>query len=57
VLPWPGSRIVIAIGPPRYVPRVVDAAHIERLQREMEEELLRLFGLADQTLKTCGTRG
>jgi len=46
VLPWPGSRIVIAIGPPRYVPRVVDAAHIERLQGEMEAVLLRLYGLA-----------
>ena len=43
VLPWPGSRIVIAIGPPRYVPRVVDAAQIVRLQGEMEAELLRLF--------------
>jgi lysophospholipid acyltransferase (LPLAT)-like uncharacterized protein len=51
VLPWPGSRIVIAIGPPRYVPRVVDAAHIERLQHEMEEELFRLYGLARDALK------
>ena len=52
VLPWPGSRIVIAIGPPRYVPRVVDAAHIERLQREMEAELMRLYCLAREALKT-----
>jgi len=52
VLPWPGSRIVIAIGPPRYVPRVVDAAHIVRLQSEMEAELLRLFGLAREALKS-----
>ena len=51
VLPWPGSRIVIAIGPPRYVPRVLDAAHMERLQREMEAELLRLYGVAREALK------
>jgi lysophospholipid acyltransferase (LPLAT)-like uncharacterized protein len=52
VLPWPGSRIVIAIGPPRYVPHVVDTAHIERLQGEMEAELLRLYGLARDALKS-----
>jgi hypothetical protein len=52
VLPWPGSRIVIAIGPPRYVPRVVDAAQIVRLQGEMEAELLRLFRLAREALKS-----
>jgi lysophospholipid acyltransferase (LPLAT)-like uncharacterized protein len=52
VLPWPGSRIVIAIGPPRYVPRVVDTAHIERLQGEMEAELLRLYGLARDALES-----
>jgi hypothetical protein len=51
VLPWPGSRIVIAIGPPRYVPRVLDAAHMERLQREMEAELLRLYAVAREALK------
>lgn len=52
VMPWPGSRIVIAIGPPRYVPRVVDAAHLQRLQGEMEAELLRLYGLARDALKS-----
>jgi lysophospholipid acyltransferase (LPLAT)-like uncharacterized protein len=56
VLPWPGSRIVIAIGPPRYVPRVVDAAHVERLQREMEEELLRVYDRAHAALKGPGKR-
>jgi hypothetical protein len=50
VLPWPGSRIVIAIGAPRYVPRVLDGAHIERLQGEMEVELLRLYGVAREAL-------
>jgi lysophospholipid acyltransferase (LPLAT)-like uncharacterized protein len=51
VIPWPLSRIAIAIGPPRYVPRVIDAAHIEKLQREMESELLRLFGAARAALE------
>ena len=52
VLPWPASRIVISIGPPRYVPRVVDAAQIERLQGEMEAELLRLYRMARDTLNS-----
>jgi lysophospholipid acyltransferase (LPLAT)-like uncharacterized protein len=52
VLPWPGARIAIAIGPPRYVPRVIDAASIERLQGEMEAELLRVYGLARGALKS-----
>jgi hypothetical protein len=52
VLPWPGARIAIAIGPPRYVPRVIDAASIERLQGEMEAELLRVYGRARDALKS-----
>ena len=36
VIPLPCSRIAIAIGPPVYVPRVTDAAALERLQAEME---------------------
>ena len=43
VIPWPFSRIVITIGEPRYVPRVLDSAGIERWQREMEGELKALF--------------
>jgi lysophospholipid acyltransferase (LPLAT)-like uncharacterized protein len=50
VIPWPFSRIVIAIGPPRYVPRANDAAALERLQLEMEQELKRLFELARASL-------
>lgn len=50
VIPWPFARIAIAIGPARYVPRAIDAAHIESLQREMEGELLRLFGVARAAL-------
>jgi lysophospholipid acyltransferase (LPLAT)-like uncharacterized protein len=50
VIPMPFSRIVIAIGAPRYVPRVTDAATLERLQGEMEEELRKLFGAAQKAL-------
>jgi lysophospholipid acyltransferase (LPLAT)-like uncharacterized protein len=51
VIPMPFARITIVIGPPRYVPRVTDAAALERLQGEMEEELNRLFGLARDALR------
>ncbi|MBV8144085.1 MAG: lysophospholipid acyltransferase family protein [Gammaproteobacteria bacterium] len=51
VIPMPFARIVIAIGPPRYVPRVTDAAALERLQAEMEAELPRLFQLAERSLR------
>jgi lysophospholipid acyltransferase (LPLAT)-like uncharacterized protein len=54
VIPWPFARIVIAMGPPCYVPRVVDAAHVERLQLQMEAELLRVYHLARDALKTRG---
>ena len=53
VLPWPGSRIVIAIGAARYVPRVVDQAHMKELQAEMEGELLRLYGRARDALQSA----
>src|SRR3984957_18599359 len=43
VIPVPFARISIAIGKPRYVARVLDAAGIERLQSEMEQELKQLF--------------
>ncbi|HVY67094.1 MAG TPA: lysophospholipid acyltransferase family protein, partial [Gammaproteobacteria bacterium] len=51
VIPWPFSRVVIAIGPPVYVPRVTDAAAIERLQRELKAELKRLYGVARTSLE------
>jgi lysophospholipid acyltransferase (LPLAT)-like uncharacterized protein len=50
VIPAPFSRVVVAIGAPRYVPRVTDAAGIEKLQTDMEGELLKLFRLADSHL-------
>jgi len=52
VIPWPFARIVIAIGAPRYVPRVVDATHLARLQAEMEAELKSLYELARALLKS-----
>jgi lysophospholipid acyltransferase (LPLAT)-like uncharacterized protein len=51
VIPMPFSRVVVAIGPPRYVPRVTDAAGIEKMQSDMEAELKRLYELADSSLK------
>ena len=51
VIPVPFSRIVIAIGPPRYVSRGTDARAMEKLQGEMEQELKRLFTLARTALK------
>ena len=50
VIPVPLARIAIAIGPPRYVPRTLDAAALERLQAEMEEELRRTYALARDAL-------
>jgi lysophospholipid acyltransferase (LPLAT)-like uncharacterized protein len=50
VIPAPFARIAIAIGPPRYVPRVSDAAGLEALQREMGRELKRLYGVARAAL-------
>jgi len=52
VIPMPFSRIAIAIGAPRYVPRVTDAATLERLQGEVEEELRRLFVAAQKALQS-----
>jgi lysophospholipid acyltransferase (LPLAT)-like uncharacterized protein len=51
VIPWPFARISIAIGAPRYVPRVLDGAGVERLQGEMEAELKSLFQRARALLQ------
>jgi lysophospholipid acyltransferase (LPLAT)-like uncharacterized protein len=50
VIPMPFSRIALAIGPPRYVPRVTDAATLQRLQDEMTGELGRLYEVARAAL-------
>ena len=39
VLPWPFSRIVIAVGAPRQVPRALQPAALEALQKEMAAEM------------------
>jgi lysophospholipid acyltransferase (LPLAT)-like uncharacterized protein len=54
VIPVPFARIAIAIGPPCYVPRVTDAALLERLERQMEEELKRLYTVAREALERHG---
>jgi lysophospholipid acyltransferase (LPLAT)-like uncharacterized protein len=50
VIPVPFARISIAIGAPRYVARVLDAAGVEALQAEMERELRRLYEAASARL-------
>jgi lysophospholipid acyltransferase (LPLAT)-like uncharacterized protein len=50
VIPAPFARIAIAIGPPRYVPRLSDGRSLEQLQLQMEQELGRLFGVAREAL-------
>jgi lysophospholipid acyltransferase (LPLAT)-like uncharacterized protein len=50
VLPWPFARIVVAIGAPRYVPRGLDAAGLERWQSEMAAELHALYRAARTAL-------
>jgi lysophospholipid acyltransferase (LPLAT)-like uncharacterized protein len=54
VIPWPFSRIAIALGPPCYVPRVTDAQALARLQAQMEEELKRLYHVARDALDASG---
>jgi len=51
VIPWPFSRIAVAIGPPCQVPRVTDAATLARLQLQMEQELRRLYWVAKDALR------
>ena len=46
VIPWPLSRIVIAVGEPVYIPKGLDAAGLERAQADMENRLLALFQAA-----------
>jgi lysophospholipid acyltransferase (LPLAT)-like uncharacterized protein len=51
VIPWPFSRIAIAVGEPVYVPKGLDAAGLERLQLDMESRLRGLFEEADSALR------
>ena len=51
VIPWPFARIAIAIGPPQQVPRALQPAAFEALQRDLALELKRLFGVAREALQ------
>jgi lysophospholipid acyltransferase (LPLAT)-like uncharacterized protein len=50
VLPWPLARIAIAVGEPYLVPRGLDAAGVERCQRELEQRLHATFRAARAAL-------
>ncbi len=50
VIPKPFSRVVISIGEPVYVPRVIDAAGFEALQLQMEQRLKALYAEARAAL-------
>ena len=50
VLPWPFARIVVAVGAPRYVPRGLDAAALQRWQQEMAAELKAVYRTARDAL-------
>jgi len=54
VIPMPFARIAIAIGPPCFVPRAIDARALGELQHRMELELKRVFGVARAALGTSG---
>jgi lysophospholipid acyltransferase (LPLAT)-like uncharacterized protein len=51
VIPWPFSKIVIAVGAPRQVPRTLQPAALEALQKEMAAELKTLFATARDALR------
>ena len=50
VIPWPLSKMVIAIGEPVYVPKGLDAAGLESLQLDMERRLHSAFEAAKLAL-------
>ncbi len=50
VLPMPGSRVAISVGEPVHVPKALDAAGVERMQRAMEERMQALSAAAHAAL-------
>ena len=46
VIPWPGSRVVIAIGAPHYVPRTLNADGLAAQSAQLSATLKQLFELA-----------
>jgi lysophospholipid acyltransferase (LPLAT)-like uncharacterized protein len=57
VLPWPFSRIVIAVGTPRQVPRTLQPAALESIQKELAAEMKSLFAVARDALREGSSRG
>ena len=54
VLPWPFSRIVIAIGEPRQVPRALPPAELANWQQRMADEMKALYAVARDALRQRG---
>jgi lysophospholipid acyltransferase (LPLAT)-like uncharacterized protein len=52
VLPWPFSRIVIAIGEPRQVPRTLRPEALAEFQKELAGDMKKLFAVAREGLNT-----
>lgn len=50
VIPLPLARIVVAVGPPQYVPRTQGTAELARLQEAMKQQLHALYGQARDAL-------
>ena len=50
VIPWPFSRIAIAIGPPRQVPRTIKPTELEPLQKDLAADLKACFAAAKAAL-------
>ncbi len=50
VLPWPGARVVIAIGAPLTVPRGTNAAGLEAVQHDLERRLHETYRAAKAAL-------
>lgn len=50
VIPMPAARVVIAVGAPIYVKKSLDAAGLEQLQVEMEQQLKALYEEARSSL-------
>jgi lysophospholipid acyltransferase (LPLAT)-like uncharacterized protein len=52
VIPWPFSRIVIAVGAPRQVPRTIKPTELEPLQKQLAADLKELFSVARNALRS-----
>jgi len=50
VIPWPFSRIVIAVGEPQQVPRTLGAAALDAWQKKLAADMKTLFGVARDAL-------